>query len=44
MRAADADAADGVWRFLDPEGAQRGFVLAGKHTARRMELAKTTVL
>ncbi|APW44573.1 FAD-dependent oxidoreductase [Rhodoferax saidenbachensis] len=41
---ADADAADGVWRFLDPEGAQRGFVLAGKHTARRMELAKLTLL
>ncbi len=40
---ADADAADGVWRFLDPEGAQRGFVLAGKHTARRMELAKATL-
>ncbi len=40
---ADGEAADGVWRFMDPEGAQRGFVLAGKHTARRMELAKATL-
>ena len=40
---ADAEVADGIWRFLDPEGAQRGFVLAGKHTARRMELAKLTL-
>jgi len=41
---ADEEAAPGLWRFLDPEGQQRGFVLTGKHTSRRMELAKTTVL
>jgi len=34
---------DGVWRFIDTDGAQRGFVLTGRHTARRMELAKTTL-
>jgi rubredoxin-NAD+ reductase len=34
----------GVWRFVDTLGAQRGFVLNGKSTARRMELAKETVL
>jgi rubredoxin-NAD+ reductase len=34
----------GVWRYLDHSGAQRGFVLTGKHTARRMELSKATVL
>jgi rubredoxin---NAD+ reductase len=39
---ADDAQAPGVWRFLDTEGAQRGFVLTGKHTARRMELAKLT--
>ena len=33
----------GIWRFMDEHGAQRGFVLTGKHTARRMELSKTTV-
>jgi rubredoxin-NAD+ reductase len=32
-----------VWRFIDAAGAQRGFALTGKATARRMELAKTTV-
>jgi len=34
---------DGIWRFIDTDGAQRGFVLTGRHTARRMELAKTTL-
>jgi len=40
--AADAQE-DGVWRFIDTDGAQRGFVLTGRHTARRMELAKATL-
>jgi len=34
---------EGVWRFLDPSNAQRGFVLTGRQTARRMELAKATL-
>jgi len=34
----------GVWRFVDAQGVQRGFVLAGKSTARRMEMAKLTAL
>ena len=45
--AQDADVepeAGGAWRYLDTSGQQRGFVLTGKQTARRMELAKTTVL
>ncbi len=41
--AAD-DAASGHWRFMDADGVQRGFVLTGKHTARRMEQVKATVL
>ena len=42
---ADAgDAGLGVWRFMDPAGVQRGFVLTGKQTSRRMELSKSTVL
>ena len=42
----DAEAAPtgGAWRFVDASGQQRGFVLTGKQTARRMELSKTTVL
>ncbi len=36
--------AGGLWRFVDEAGQQRGFVLTGKQSARRMELAKTTVL
>jgi rubredoxin-NAD+ reductase len=36
--------AGGVWRFIDAGAQQRGFVLTGKQTARRMELAKTTLL
>ena len=44
--AQDAAAArvGGVWRFMDPAGQQRGFVLTGGQTTRRMELAKATVL
>lgn len=42
---ADAAAPDaGVWRFVDADGVQRGFVLTGKQTARRVELSKSTVL
>lgn len=33
----------GAWRFMDAEGAQRGFVLTAKQTARRMEFAKITL-
>jgi rubredoxin-NAD+ reductase len=36
--------APGVWRFLDGTGTLRGFVLTGKQTARRMELAKLTTV
>ena len=44
--ALDPEAAQvgGVWRFMDADGQQRGFVLTGKQSTRRMELAKTTVL
>jgi rubredoxin-NAD+ reductase len=44
--ALDAEAAQtgGAWRFVDADGQQRGFVLTGKQSTRRMELAKTTVL
>ena len=41
---ADAQESQGIWRFLDAQGAQRGFVLTGKSTAKRMELSKTTQL
>jgi len=40
----EAAQAGGVWRFMDADGQQRGFVLTGKQSTRRMELAKTTVL
>ena len=33
---------EGVWQFVDADGVQRGFVLAGKSTARRMEQSKAT--
>jgi rubredoxin-NAD+ reductase len=39
----DGDGA-GVWRFIDSAGVQRGFVLTGKQTSRRMELSKSTTL
>jgi rubredoxin-NAD+ reductase len=41
---AEAEEASGVWRFMDGEGVQRGFVLTSKQTSRRMELAKATTL
>lgn len=34
----------GLWRFVDTQGGQRGFVLTGKQTTRRAELAGGTVL
>ncbi len=34
----------GAWRFVDAAGAQRGFVLTGKHSAKRMEWSKATLL
>ena len=33
----------GAWRFVDAAGAQRGFVLTGKQTAKRMEWSKATL-
>ncbi len=33
---------EGVWQFVDADGVQRGFVLTGKSTARRMEQSKAT--
>ena len=33
----------GAWRFVAADGAQRGFVLTAKQTARRMEFAKATL-
>jgi rubredoxin-NAD+ reductase len=42
--SAEAAQAGGAWRFVDSDGQQRGFVLTGKQSARRMELSKTTVL
>jgi len=33
---------EGIWQFTDTEGTQRGFVLTGKSTARRMEQSKAT--
>ena len=41
---ADTAEPQGVWRFLDGQGVQHGFVLTGKHTARRLELGKETHL
>ena len=38
-RAGDGE---GIWQFLDSAGVQRGFVLAGPGTARRMEQSKLT--
>jgi rubredoxin-NAD+ reductase len=40
---AGEGADEGVWRHTDPAGGQRGFVLTGKQTARRMELSKATL-
>lgn len=33
---------EGIWQFNDSNGVQRGFVLTGKTTARRMEQSKAT--
>ncbi|WP_348704941.1 NAD(P)/FAD-dependent oxidoreductase [Acidovorax soli] len=33
---------EGIWQFTDSEGTQRGFVLTGTSTARRMEQSKAT--
>jgi rubredoxin-NAD+ reductase len=41
---AEAEGSPGVWRFVDAQGAQRGFLLTGKSTARRMELSRATQL
>lgn len=38
----EAEGGESAWRFVDSAGQQRGFVLAGKSTARRMEMAKLT--
>lgn len=38
----EAEGGEGAWRFVDTAGVQRGFVLTGKSTARRMELSKLT--
>lgn len=37
-----ADGPEGAWRFVDDKSIQRGFVLTGKNTARRMEMTKLT--
>ena len=39
---ADTAEPESVWRFMDSENVQRGFVLTGKSTARRMEFSKAT--
>jgi len=41
---ADDTSEPGLWRFMDSDNVQRGFVLTGKQTSRRMELSKATVL
>jgi rubredoxin-NAD+ reductase len=41
---ADAAEPHGVWRFTDRAGLQRGFVLSGASTARRLEFSKRTLL
>ena len=41
--ATPEDGAEGLWRFVDTDGVQRGFALTGKHTARRMEQVKATI-
>ena len=33
---------EGIWQFNDNDGIQRGFVLSGKSTTRRMEQSKAT--
>ncbi len=41
--ATEGLAEGGAWRFVDVDGAQRGFVLTGKQCSRRMEWTKATV-
>lgn len=41
--ATPEDGAEGLWRFVDTDGVQRGFALTGKHTVRRMEQVKATI-
>jgi rubredoxin-NAD+ reductase len=38
----EPEGGEGAWRFMDLSGMQRGFVLVGKSTARRMEMTKLT--
>lgn len=40
---ADDPASTDAWIFVDAQGQQRGFVLSGKQTTRRMEFAKRTI-
>jgi rubredoxin---NAD+ reductase len=40
---ADDPASTDAWIFVDEQGQQRGFVLSGKQTTRRMEFAKRTI-
>lgn len=42
--AASADGTPGHWRFLDLQGLQRGFVLTGAQTSRRLEQTRATML
>jgi rubredoxin-NAD+ reductase len=42
--ATEVGESGGAWRFMDTDGAQRGFVLTAKQTARRMEFAKLTLV
>jgi rubredoxin-NAD+ reductase len=42
--ATEGLAEGGAWRFVDADGAQRGFVLTGKQCSKRMEWTKATVL
>ena len=41
---AEAAEPQSVWRFMDSAELQRGFVLSGNSTTRRMELSKQTLL
>jgi len=41
--ATEGAAEGGAWRFVDVDGAQRGFVLTGKQCSKRMEWTKATV-
>ena len=39
---SDATEPQGVWRYVDAQATQHGFVLTGKNTARRLELSRDT--